>query len=113
MLRPAKVLGLTGDTLRLGFDSAHEAIRKRCAERMDETIAQAIGGLFGRPGVVCEYVPTDESPAAAAPANANAAISSAQRAQINNDPAVKAVVDFFDGTVTNIRPQTPPTEETE
>ncbi len=106
MLSPAKVLGLTGDTLRLGFDSAHEAIRRRCAERMDETIAQAIGGLFGRSAVVCEYVPTDESPAAAASANANVAISSAQRAEINNDPAVKSVLDFFDGTVTNITRQT-------
>ena len=109
MLSPAKVLGLTGDTLRLGFDSAHEAIRQRCAERMDETIAQALGGLFGRQGVVCEYVPTDESPVAAAPASANTAISSAQRAQINNDPAVKAVLDFFDGTITNITRQTPAT----
>ncbi len=113
MLMPAKVLGLEGDTLRLGFDSAHEAIRKRCAERMDETITQALGGLFGRGSVVCEYVPTDEANARAAPANANAAISSAQRAEINNDPAVKSVVDFFDGTVTNITRQTPAIKETE
>ncbi len=113
MLMPAKVLGLDGETLRLGFDSAHEAIRRRCAERMDETITKALGGLFGRPAVVCEYVPTDEAPGQTAPANTNAAISSAQRAEINNDPSVKSVLDFFDGTVTNITRQTPATEETE
>ncbi len=111
LLRPAKVLGLTGDTLRLGFDSAHEPIRKRCAERMNDAITSALGGLFGRGTVVCEYVPAGEadSQATPAPTNANAAISSAQRAEINNDPAVKAVLDFFDGTVTNITRQTPQT----
>ena len=112
LLRPAKVLGLDGDTLRLGFDSAHEAIRRRCEERMDDAITSALGGLFGRGGVVCRYVPVGESDSQAAPAaGANAAISSAQRAEINNDPTVKAVLDFFGGTVTNIRRETPATEE--
>ncbi|MDY7010865.1 MAG: DNA polymerase III subunit gamma/tau [Planctomycetota bacterium] len=111
LLRPAMVLGLDGDALRLGFDSAHEVIRRRCAERMDDAITSALGGLFGRADVVCKYVPMGESDSQAAPAGANAAISSAQRAQINNDPVVKSVLDFFDGTVTNITRQIPPASE--
>ncbi len=115
LLRPAKVLGLNGDTLRLGFDSAHEAIRRRCEERMDDAITSALGGLFGRGDVVCRYVPVGESDSQAAPApvGANAAISSAQRAEINNDPTIKAVLDFFGGSVTNIRRETPVAEETD
>lgn len=104
LLAPAKVLSVDGDVLRLGYDQGHEGIRRRCADRMDEQITSALGRLFGRE-VRCEYVATGA--AGEPPQPANAALSTAERTELNNDPAVKAVLDFFGGSVTDIRRQMP------
>ncbi len=104
LLRPAKVLGLDGDALKLGYDQAHESLREQ-ARRQDGQVTAALGKLFGRE-VRCEYVPTGD---AGEPLRNNSnhegsvVLSSAERAAVAADPAVKAVLDFFDGSVTDIR----------
>jgi len=103
LLRPAKVVALAGETLRLGYDEAHETIRQR-AERHDPQMAAALGELFGRE-VRCEYVATGQAGEPVRRAGAAATLSSAQRAEIASDPGVKAVLDFFDGTLTDVRPE--------
>jgi len=111
LLAPARVLSLEGDTLRLGFDPAHESIRRRCAERMGEQITTALGRLFGRT-VQCEYVATGEPGQSPRRPAARSPLSTAERAEIMKDPAVKRVLDFFDGSVVDIRPRQPtPSEE--
>ncbi len=111
LLAPAKVLAVSGDLLRLGYDSAHEVIRRRCAERMDGQIAGALGRLFGRQ-VRCEYVATGQA-GRPAPVATNAALSTAERNELNSDPAVKAVLDFFDGSVSDLRRLSPPPGQSE
>jgi len=111
LLAPAQVLAVEGDVLRLGYDRAHETIRRRCVDRMNEQITSALGKLFGRE-VRCEYVSAD-SPGRSTPQPINTALSTTERAALNQDPAVKAVLDFFDGSVTNIRPQAPPPDRAE
>jgi len=104
LLAPAKVLGVEGDTLRLGFDQPHEPLRQRCNEGLGRQIAEALGGLFGRQ-VQCEYVPTGEAgkgPAARKPVR-TAALPTAERAKIAGDPAVKAVTDLFGGALAEVR----------
>ena len=102
LLGPARVVGLDGATLKLGYDASHENIRQR-ASRQDKQVAAALGELFGRP-LRCEYVPTGEA-GAPLPADNGAVpvLSSAERAEVAADPAVKAVLDFFDGSLTHIR----------
>ena len=116
LLAPAKVLQLDDSTVRLGFDDAHESIRKRC-QAMADRIDSALGKLFGR-RVHCEYVPTGAPGAPTAPANGQAPaaprLSTADRQEVNGDPAVRAVLDFFDGSIEYIRPNDEaPVEETD
>jgi len=108
LLAPAKVAGLEADTLHLGYDGAHEPIRRR-ASQQDEQIRSALGGLFGQ-AVRCQYVSTGEpgeAPARAAAPQAASAVSSADREAIRKDPAVQAVLNFFGGAVVDIRRETP------
>ena len=111
LLAPAKVLELSGPTLRLGFDAAEAALQRRCLSVGDQ-IDAALAKLFGRQ-VHCEYVATGqpgESPAPPQVAQA-AALSTAERNEIVNDPSVRAVLEFFGGTVEAIRSAPPPDED--
>ena len=111
LLAPAKVLELSGPTLRLGFDAAQAALQRRCSGLGDQ-IDAALGTLFGR-HVHCEYVATGEPGEAPAPRQAAqaAALSTAERNEIGNDPAVRAVLEFFGGTIEAIRSAPPPASE--
>jgi len=113
LLVPAKVAGLEGDTLRLGYDGAHEPIRRR-ASQQDEEIRSALGGLFGR-SVRCQYVSTGEPGEMPKPAAArgqpDGAMSSADREAIQKDPSVQAVLSFFQGALVDMRRETAPVPE--
>ncbi|KKL24795.1 hypothetical protein LCGC14_2411770, partial [marine sediment metagenome] len=114
MLGPAQVLGVAGATLRLGYDQIHDALRERAAGRLAEQIDSALGRLFGR-DVRCEYVPTGK-PGQAPPAHRQAQaaqVSSAERNGVAKDPAVRAVLDFFEGGITDIRRDAHPAAEDE
>ncbi|OPX21977.1 MAG: hypothetical protein B1H04_05735 [Planctomycetales bacterium 4484_123] len=112
LLGPAVVLGLEGQTLRLGYDEAHETIRRRCEERMDGEITTVLGQLFGQE-VRCQYVPTGRAGKAPAPRQPtqSARLSSAQRDEVANDPAVRAVMDYFQGSLFDVRLAGPPKAE--
>ena len=106
LLRPAKVLALEGDTLKLGYDQAHERLRQQ-AQRQDGQVTAALGGLFSRP-VGCEYVCTGEAGQPIVNSNdGSVVLSSAERKKLAADPAVKAVMDLFDGSVTSVRRMPP------
>ena len=122
LLSPAVVLGVEGETLRLGYGAAHAGLIGR-AERSREAISAALSNLFHRP-VQCRFeagqAPEAPRPdtsgtayqpsAAKAPAERkpiavprNPVISTAERAEVAEDPAVKAVLEHFDGTLADIR----------
>ena len=116
LLNAAKVLGVDGQTLRLGFPGAHENLRQRC-QNEDEAIRAALSRVFGRP-VQCEYSVVAAAPGeegkALAERPAAAALSTAQRTEISKDPAVKAVLDFFGGSIVDFpRIQSPAAVEDE
>ncbi len=106
LLAPAKVLALADSTLRLGYDKAHEAVRRRC-ESMAEQIDQALGSLFGR-SVRCEYVATGLEGESTSKPSGPPRLSTAERSAINRDPAVQAVLNYFDGNIEYIRQVEPP-----
>ena len=88
---------------------------------MDRDITEALSNLFGRKGIKCQYVqinqqdlPTkDDKPMASIwNLNSTTPLSSAERAELASDPNVKAVLDFFDGSITGIRRLRPPSDDT-
>jgi len=106
-LRPAGVLGFEGDLLRLGFDANHETIRKRCEERLDSAIRQALAELSTR-RIRCEYIRGDSpAPAAGPPPARPAALSTEEKNNIQKDPAIQGVLGLFGGDIVGMerRPQ--------
>ncbi len=113
LLRAAKPLAVGPGTLRLGFDADHEPMRRRAAGAMAGRIAEVLESVAGR-AVQCEFVATGESGAATATASrVNRAITSEQRKKVENDPAVKAVMDLFGGQLADIRHDTEVAAEAE
>jgi len=110
---PAKVLGFESDVLKLGFDGQHEVLRKQCEDRLDGAIRSALSDLAGR-AIRCEYVSNGGvEKAAAQPQRAFAALSTAEKSQVANDPAVQAVTGLFGGDVIDIRRDAPVVEADE
>ncbi|MCD6378581.1 MAG: hypothetical protein J7L99_07020, partial [Planctomycetes bacterium] len=121
VLLPATVVALEDDTLTLGYLPRYESLRRRCEERMDRDITEALSNLFGRKGIKCQYVqinqqdlPAKDDKPMASIRNLNSAapLSSAERAELASDPNVKAVLDFFDGSITGIRRVRSPSDDT-
>ena len=107
-LTPAKVLAVEPDALRLGFDTEFEPMRTR-AITIAPRITEAFSQLAGQP-MRCELVSTCKSNGQVAAINGQAlrGVSSEERKQIANDPAVRAVVEMFNGELTDIRPDVQP-----
>ena len=79
---------------------------------MDGEITTVLGQLFGQE-VRCQYVPTGRAGKAPAPRQPtqSARLSSAQRDEVANDPAVRAVMDYFQGSLFDVRLAGPPKAE--
>jgi DNA polymerase-3 subunit gamma/tau len=105
VLQPAVVLGFDGEVLHLGYGSAHEVLRQRCAGQMNEAIVSALTGLAGK-AIRGEYVSTEPGKVAQT-APVNNVLSTAEKNEIGKDPAVRAVVDLFGGQVVDIRKDDP------
>jgi DNA polymerase-3 subunit gamma/tau len=131
-LRAGRVMSFEGDVLRLGFEPPNEVLRQQCEGPLQDTIRSALADLAGRE-IRCECVAVGPQAVGAAPAGtpgsglANgesrpaarppAALSTAEKAEIQKDPAVRAVLDLFGGDVVDVRRDrnaqvTPETEET-
>jgi DNA polymerase-3 subunit gamma/tau len=100
MLRAAKVLAFQDGVLRMGFDPQAEVLRKQCEGAMDAAIRSALTDLAGRP-IRCEYATgvQEGTPCAAVLKD----LSTAEKAEIQKDPAVRAVTDLFGGAVVDVR----------
>jgi hypothetical protein len=107
LLLPAKVLGLDGSKIRLGYPASHDSLRRR-AEETASGVERVLAELFSRP-IRCEYIASGEAAPAGTPAPAvHSAISSAERLELNGDPAVKAVLQLFDGRIVNVQRHSEP-----
>ncbi len=113
-------MALEDDTLTLGYGPDHEPIRRRCEERMDRDITKALVELFGRQNIKCRYVPISKKDLPGTVEkhteysnglNPAAPLSSAERAELARDPNVKAVLDFFDGSITDVRRTGSPSDD--
>ena len=102
-LRPAKVTDFSDGVLRLGFDENHEALRRRCQGQMKQAIDQAFSQLAGRE-IRCEVASAGQD---APLQNTLAGLSTAEKAEIQKDPAVREVLGLFGGEVVDIRKQAP------
>jgi DNA polymerase-3 subunit gamma/tau len=114
LLRLATVRGFEQGVLRLGYDSAHESLRQRCMGLFGEPIAKALSGLAGQ-DIRCEYVSTGTAASEAAPpvARPDPALSTAEKNDIQKDPAVREVLDLFEGDVVDMRRDAPPARDAE
>ncbi|MDY6912833.1 MAG: hypothetical protein SVT52_00005, partial [Planctomycetota bacterium] len=108
-LRPAKVLAFEDGVLRLGFDGHHETLRRRCDEAIGQAVEQSLTELAGKT-IRCQYVALDADGANGAdkkapPPNRFGNFSTAEKAEIQKDPAVRTVMDLFGGSLVDIRKQ--------
>ncbi len=110
-LRAVQVTGFDGEVLKLAFDRTHDGLRQRCANSLGQSIEAALSDLAGRK-IRCEYVSGGEgvSPTAAAPPR-SLTLSTEEKRQVQNDPAVKEVLSLFGGEIIDIRKQAPPVTE--
>jgi len=110
---PAKVLGFEADVLKLGFDGHHEVLRRQCEGRLDGAIRTALSDLAGR-AIRCEYVSNGGGEKTGArPQRAFGTLSTAEKSQVANDPAIQAVTGLFGGDVIDIRRDAPVVEADE
>jgi len=103
ILRAAKPMAAQAGAIRLGFDAAHESMRKRAAGAMAGAIAEALAALAGR-AVQCEFVSAGGSAAngAGSAGPQLGRVSSRERKAVESDPAVRAVMDLFGGQIADI-----------
>ncbi len=111
-LRPAKVLGFADGVLKLGYDSGHDAIRRRCAGPLDNAIRQGLAKLAGQE-VGCEYMAIGAPAAGGARPTPGNHVSTAEKNALLKDPAVRGVLDLFGGDLVDIRRSAPQAEQVE
>ena len=104
LLKPARVLSAEPGAVQLGYDTEYEAMRQRAVGDSAGRIEEALSRLAGRP-VKCRFVPTGRSggPAMTAGGVPMGGISTEQRQQVADDPAVRAVLELFGGQLADVR----------
>ena len=105
-LRPAKVLGFADGILKLGYDSGHDAIRRRCAGPLGNAICRSLAKLAGQE-VRCRYMATGAPAAAGTRSAAANHLSTAEKNALLKDQAVRGVLDLFGGDLVDIRRNAP------
>ncbi|MFP3937850.1 MAG: DNA polymerase III subunit gamma/tau [Phycisphaerae bacterium] len=105
-LRPAKVLAVNGESMKLGFDKPDEPHRRQCANTLAGRIDSVFSELTGR-RVRCEYVSTGRGGESSVGGNGRD-LSTEDKRQIHHDPDVQKVLDLFGGEVVDMRIENPP-----
>ncbi len=105
LLRSARPLAVDAGSIRLGFPADQVSMRTRAAGAMAAAVAEAMGHLAGRRvGCHVESVGQATGRPAVVGGQLIGGISSEQRRQVEQDPAVRAVIDVFGGQINSIRP---------
>ena len=109
LLQPARPLAAGEGTIRLGYPADQASICGRAAGAMAAAVAEALGTLAGR-AVQCRVEmlgePTGRPPVVGG--HLVGGVSSEQRRQAEQDPAVRGLLDRFGGQVSRIHPDLEP-----
>jgi len=96
-------VGFENDVLSLAYPSAHEALGDRCRGPMRQAVCSALTQLAGRP-VSFEVVSDGEAPSDGSSSQTRPAVlSTAEKNEIYNDPAVQTVLELFGGQVVDMQ----------
>ena len=104
-LRVVQVVGFRDGALTLGFDPAHKGLLRRCSESLGDSVETVLSEIAGRP-IKCRYVSVDSNGSASVEVAPRAlSVSSQEKREVHEDPAVKEVLSRFGGEVIDIRKQ--------
>jgi hypothetical protein len=101
VIGPAEVVSFSGGVLCLQYGADYDGLRQRGAKMLDD-INRAMGVLAGME-ITCELKPADGVDAQKPAPRAFGGLSSAENADIANDPAVKVMIDSFNGILLDTR----------
>jgi hypothetical protein len=101
VIGPADVVSLSDGVLCLEYDADYEGLRRRGVKIIDE-INQALTALA--PGeITCKLNPADGVDAQGPARRAFGGLSTAETSEISRDPAVKVLLESFNGTLSDAR----------
>ncbi|MCP4377985.1 MAG: hypothetical protein GY794_17645 [bacterium] len=101
VLGPAKVLSLSDGVLRLEYNGDYEGLRRRGEKIIDE-INRTMTALAGTE-ITCRLVPGDGVDTHKPAQRAFGGLSTEETSEITKDPAVKMLLELFDGTLADAR----------
>jgi hypothetical protein len=101
VIGPADVLSLSDGVLCLEYSADYEGLRRRGEKIIDE-INRALSALSGME-ITCKLTPVDGVDPQEPPRRAFGGLSTAETSEISRDPAVKVLLESFDGTLSDAR----------
>jgi hypothetical protein len=101
VLGPVKVLSLSDGVLRLEYNADYEGLRRR-GEKIIGEINRAMTALAGTE-ITCRLVPADGVDTCKPAQRAFGGLSTEETSEITKDPAVKMLLELFDGTLADAR----------
>jgi len=101
VIGPADVLSLSDGVLCLEYSADYEGLRRRGEKIIDE-INRALSDLSGVE-ITCKLNSVDGVDPQEPPRRAFGGLSTAETSEISRDPAVKVLLESFDGTLSDAR----------
>ncbi len=101
VIGPADVLSLSDGVLCLEYSADYEGLRRR-GEKIIDDINRALTALSGAE-ITCKLNPADGVDSQGVPRRVFGGLSSAETSEISRDPAVKVLLESFDGTLSDAR----------
>ena len=104
VIGPADVVSLSDGVLCLEYSADYEGLRRRGVKIIDE-INRALTALAGV-AITCKLNPADGVDPQGPPQRAFGGLSTAETSEISRDPAIKVLLESFDGTLSDARRDT-------
>ena len=104
VIGPADVVSLSDGVLCLEYSADYEGLRRRGVNIIDE-INRALTALASAE-ITCKLNPADGVDSQGPPQRAFGGLSTAETSEISRDPAIKVLLESFDGTLSDARRDT-------
>ena len=101
VIGPAEVVSLSDGVLCLEYSADYEGLRRRGVKIIDD-INRALSALSGAE-ITCKLNPADGVDTQGAQRRAFGGLSTAETSEISRDPAVKVLLESFEGTLSDAR----------
>ncbi|MDP6544678.1 MAG: hypothetical protein QGH60_11850 [Phycisphaerae bacterium] len=101
VIGPADVVSLSDGVLCLEYSADYEGLRRRGVKIVDD-IDRALTALAGTE-ITCKLNPAEGVDPQAPPRRAFGGLSTAETSEISRDPAVKILLESFEGTLSDAR----------